>query len=103
MDRKDKEQRFLEVGFAVMTKSMEHEVSKKDQWFRNFMFHLLLSQVSGKVLDKWIKYWEQDLDLCPAKNCRAIINKDNRLIDAERYSVGDRIGYCDTCYDPTPL
>jgi hypothetical protein len=38
--------------------------------------------------------------VCPL--CLALITDENPLIDAERYSVGDNLGYCDNCYDPTP-
>jgi len=40
------------------------------------------------------------VERCPL--CKAQIDENNPLIDAERYSVSDKIGYCDNCYDPTP-
>jgi superfamily I DNA and/or RNA helicase len=36
------------------------------------------------------------------QGCLAEIDENNPLIDAERYAVSDKIGYCDNCYDPTP-
>jgi hypothetical protein len=39
-------------------------------------------------------------ETCPG--CEAEITERNPLIDAERYSVGPNLGYCDNCYDPTP-
>lgn len=53
--------------------------------------------------DEALGFLEQMLngqEICPL--CLSSITDENPLIDAERYSVGDRIGYCDNCYDPTP-
>jgi hypothetical protein len=36
------------------------------------------------------------------QGCSEPINESNPLIDAERYSVSDKLGYCVSCYDPTP-
>lgn len=40
-------------------------------------------------------------EACPS--CSAIITDENPLIDTERYTANDFTGYCDNCYDPTPL
>ena len=37
------------------------------------------------------------------KSCESEITESNPLIDAERYSVSDKTGYCESCYDPTPF
>lgn len=40
-------------------------------------------------------------EACPS--CSAIITDENPLIDTERYTANDFTGYCENCYDPTPL
>lgn len=40
-------------------------------------------------------------EICPS--CLSLITDENPLIDTERYSANDFTGYCDNCYDPTPL
>lgn len=40
-------------------------------------------------------------EVCPS--CLSIITDENPLIDTERYSANDFTGYCENCYDPTPL
>lgn len=41
-----------------------------------------------------------ETEICPG--CLVEIDESNPLINADLYSVGDSIGYCDNCYDPTP-
>jgi hypothetical protein len=36
------------------------------------------------------------------QGCLAEIDENNPLINPDHYSVSDKIGYCDSCYDPTP-
>lgn len=44
---------------------------------------------------------EEDFERCPS--CQTAITESNPLIDQERYTANDFTGYCDNCYDPTPL
>jgi hypothetical protein len=40
-------------------------------------------------------------EVCPS--CSEVIDESNPLIDAERYSVSSKTGFCEGCYDPTPF
>jgi hypothetical protein len=59
---------------------------------------------NAKEFVEWflvMKFPTAEVEKC--KTCESEITESNPLIDAERYSVSDKFGYCESCYDPTPF
>ena len=69
------------------------------------------NEVGEKLMDKFqdINEVAKLVGLTPkaevekCKSCESEITESNPLIDSDRYTANDFTGYCESCYDPTPI